>query len=372
MDCPSEFDLDLDQWSDRINAQLKSARYPLSGIIELTDRCNLRCVHCYINQPVGSLPAKQSELNTAQVCQIIDAISSAGCLFLILTGGEVLVRPDFPEIYLHTLRAGILPTIFTNGTMITTEIADLLASAPPQGVDITLYGATRETYEAVTQQPGSFDRCMNGIKMLLERGVHVSLKAMLLTINKHELNAMKAFADELGLKFRYDGTLWPRLDGDEQPYRYRISTEEMFEIDRADEERFAEWQRRAKEFSEIPIRKDYVFNCGAATRSFHIDSKGNLCACTMVRKPSYNLLEIPFDIAWEKLGELRKLKRQKNTACETCLVGSLCAQCPGWFLLVHGDLETPVDFICNTGKFRYNHMCQIEEVNYGAENLSGT
>jgi len=68
------------------------------------------------------------------------------------------------------------------------------------------------------------------------------------------------------------------------------------------------------------------------------------------------LLNIPFEVAWEKLGELRKLKRQKNTACETCLVGSLCAQCPGWSQLVHGDLETPVDIICTTGKFRYNHL----------------
>jgi len=372
LDCPSEFDFDLDQWSDRINAQLKSARYPLSGLFELSERCNLRCVHCYINQPTGSLPVKQSELTTSQICQIIDAISSAGCLFLILTGGEVFVRPDFPEIYMHTLRAGILPTIFTNGTMITPELADLFASAPPQGVDITLYGATRETYEAVTRQPGSFDRCIRGINLLLERGVHVTLKAMLLNLNKHELNEMQALADQLGLKFRYDGTIWPRLDGDEQPYRDRVSPEEMFEIDRADTERFEEWRRRAKEFADTPIREEYVFSCGAALRSFHIDSKGNLCACTMVRYPSYNLLEIPFDEAWEKLGELRKLKRQRHTACETCLVGSLCAQCPGWSQLVHGDMETPVDFICKTGKFRYNHMRLIEEVNYGAEKLSST
>lgn len=356
MDCPSEFDLDLDSWSDRINAQLKSKRYPLSGIFELTDRCNLRCVHCYINQPAGSLPAKQIELSTAQICQILDTISSAGCLFLILTGGEVFLRPDFPEIYRHTLQVGILPTIFTNGTMITPELADLLASAPPQAVDITLYGATRETYEAITQQPGSFDRCINTITMLHERDVNVTLKAMLLTVNKHELEAMQIFADELGIKFRYDGTIWPRLDGNEDPYHYRISTEEMFEIDRADKERYAEWQRRACEFSNIAIRNEFVFSCGAGVRSFHIDSLGNLCACTMLRHPSYNLMEVPFDEAWMKLGELRTLKRQKQTACEACLVGSLCAQCPGWSQLVHGDMETPVDTLCNIGYYRYNNL----------------
>lgn len=372
MDCPSEFDFDLDQWSDRLNAQLNSGRYPLSGIIELTDRCNLQCVHCYINQSAGSPAARQSELSTSQVCQIIDSLSSAGCLFLILTGGEVFIRPDFPEIYLHTLRAGILPTIFTNGTMITPELADLLAANPPQIVDITLYGATRETYEAVTQQPGSYERCMRTIGMLRERGIQVSLKSMLLTVNMHELNEMQAFADQLGIKLRYDGTIWPRLDGDRQPYRYRLSTEEMFEIDRTDDERFGEWQKRACEFTDIEVRSGYVFSCGAGLRSFHIDTHGNLSACTMVRNPSYNLLETPFDEAWEKLGELRSLKRKKNTPCETCLVGSLCAQCPGWSQLVHGDMETPVDFICKTGKFRYNHINIQEEVNYGAENLSST
>lgn len=364
MDCPSVLDLDLDIWGDRLNSQLKSTRYPLSGIFELTDRCNFRCVHCYINQPAGSMPAKQSELSTAQVCQIIDTISSAGCLFLILTGGEVFLRPDFPEIYMHTLRAGIIPTIFTNGTMITDELVDLLVSAPPRAVDITLYGATRETYEAITRQPGSFERCIKTITALHERGVNVTLKAMLLTVNKHELSAMQAFADKLGLKFRYDGTIWPRLDGSEEPYRYRIPFEEMFEIDRADEERFKEWQKRACEFSNIAVRNGFVFSCGAGIRSFHIDSQGNLCACTMVRNPSYNLLEIPFEEAWKKLGELRKLKRQKETQCETCLVGSLCSQCPGWSQLVHGDMETPVDIICKTGFFRYNHIEIKEEEIY--------
>lgn len=356
MDCPSEQQIDLDLWADRLNAELNRQRYPLSGIIELTDRCNLSCVHCYINQPAGSSITRERELSTSQVCHIIDEIAQAGCLFLILTGGEVLLRKDFPEIYLHTLQAGILPTIFTNGTMIDEELADMLAVYQPQTVDITLYGATRETYEAITRQPGSYDRCMHAIDLLQQKKVPVSIKSILLRLNQHELGEMQAFASTRGLRFRYDSTLWPRLDGDTSVLTYGLNCEESFAVDNADPERAAEWQRRVSEYSGIKLRDEFIFSCGAGTRSFHIDSQGNLCICTMMRNPNYSLLEMSFGEGWQKLGEMRTWRRQKTTECQTCQAGSLCMQCPGWSQVVHGDLETPVESVCQMANFRYNHL----------------
>jgi radical SAM protein with 4Fe4S-binding SPASM domain len=342
----------LEEWGETLINSLERKRYPIGGMFELNERCNLSCVHCFINHAVNDRAARDTELSTEQVKTILDQVAEAGCLFFTLTGGEPLVRPDFSEIYLYARRKGLLMTVFTNATMITPHIADVLASSPPQLVEITLYGATKETYESVTRVRGSYEHCMNGIRLLLDRGIKIGLKAVLLTLNRHELPQMQALADAWGANFRYDGTIWPRTNGDEGAYRYRLSIDEMIALDQENPGRLTEWKKRKDMFDGSKVRNEYVFSCGAGLRTFHITSTGDLCACIMVRKPSYNLLEMDFKKAWERIGEIREWTRQKHTICETCTVGALCAQCPGWSLIVHGDYETPVDYICRLGKAR--------------------
>jgi len=356
MSCPSIPELDLDQWSEILLGKLDGKRYPLSGTLEVTNRCNLRCVHCYINQPPGSRVEISHELDTDALISIIDRIVDAGCLFLLITGGEPLLRSDFPQIYMHAKRRGLMITLFTNATLITQEIADLLAAFPPRMVDISIYGASRETYESVTSIKGSFDRFMRGIHLLRERNIPISIKTIVLTVNKHELSRMKFFAEELGLKFRYDGLVWPRRDGGESPLKYRISADDLLALDLESSERVHEWKKLGDEFRGILGRKDYVFTCGAGIRSFHINSRGEMSICTMVSQPVYDLKEMRFEEAWEKIGELRKWKRKMNTECETCSVNGYCLQCPGWSLASHGDFETPDEFVCELGKKRALHI----------------
>src|SRR5262249_61820625 len=122
--------------------------------------CNLDRVHGCVDEPGGSGEVRARELPTARVLALIDEVAQAGCLRLLLTGGEVLVRPDFSEIYRHAIARGLRVTVFTNGTMVTEEIADLFDRHRPVSIEITLYGMTRETYERVTRVPGSYDRCL--------------------------------------------------------------------------------------------------------------------------------------------------------------------------------------------------------------------
>ena len=113
-------------------------RVPVEGVLEPTFRCNLRCVHCYVNQPAGSAEERARELPTGRALSVIDEIADAGCLNLLLTGGEVLLRPDFEELYLHALHRGLLVTVFTNGTLVTDRIADLFDRHRPLLVEISL------------------------------------------------------------------------------------------------------------------------------------------------------------------------------------------------------------------------------------------
>lgn len=352
MECSEMQELYINEWSSALIKRLGGRRYPLSGIIELTDRCNFNCVHCYINQAPGDKQALASELTTEQYKWLIDQLVEAGTLFITLTGGEVFLRSDFIEIYKYARRKGLLVTIFTNGSLITPQIAEELAALPPELVEITLYGATSETYEKVTRVHDSFERCMKGINLLLEKGIKTNLKTMVLDINLHEYEAIRSIVERLGIDFRHDAILWPRLDHGTKNIEHQIPMEDVLRLEYLTEDQKAEWRRIEELFSGETSRAVNVFSCGIARNSYVIDSKGNMCGCIMYRNVTHNIFELGFMEAWKRLGELRDLKRQKITKCQTCTLGGLCLQCPAWSQAVHSDDETPVEFLCELGHKR--------------------
>jgi MoaA/NifB/PqqE/SkfB family radical SAM enzyme len=119
----------------------------------------------------------------------------------------------YPDVYRYAKQKGLLITLFTNGVLINKKIADFLAEYPPHHIEISLYGYTKNIYEKITGKSGSFERCLRGIHLLTERGLPLQLKTMVITLNKHEIWKMKPFAEEdLGLEFRYDAMISPRLD----------------------------------------------------------------------------------------------------------------------------------------------------------------
>lgn len=367
MDCIHFPELSVNEWGDALITKLSGERFPLGGMFELTDRCNFNCVHCYINQPANSQDARASELTTDQVKHLLDQLAEAGTLFLVFTGGEPLLRPDFPEIFKYARQQGIIISLFTNATMVTPRIADLLAEWRVQSIETTLYGATSDTYERFTRVPGSFELAKRGIELLLARGLPLSLKSVLLKLNLHELQAMRAYAETLGVNFHYDGLIWPRNDGSKEPLKHQISIDQLIQLDIEDPERQKEWHRLANKYHDVIINWKYVYNCGAGLRTFHIDSKGMISACTMARKPAYDLRQMSFLAAWKKIGELRKKERKLHTPCETCSIRTLCPQCPGWSQAFHGDDETPVEFVCQLSHKRAeilsrNYIVKEEEI----------
>ena len=153
----------------RLRNKIAGQRIPITGSLELTFRCNLRCQHCYVTHGHQGIPGQQ-ELTTAEIKNILDQLVDEGCLWLLLTGGEPLMRRDFLEIYTYAKRKGLLVTSLHQRHH---AHATYSLISWPNGVriniEITLYGRTQETYERVTGIPGSHARCIRGIELLLER-----------------------------------------------------------------------------------------------------------------------------------------------------------------------------------------------------------
>lgn len=352
MECPNIPSISLTEFGGRLNKKAVANRIPLGGSLELTFRCNLCCAHCYCNLPMNDHDSIAKELRTEEIFYIFDQIAEAGCLWLLITGGEPLLRKDFLEVYAYAKKKGFIITLFTNGTLITPEIADYLAEWPPFKVEITLYGATKKTYERITGIPGSFNRCKSGIDLLLKRKITLVLKTMAMTLNRDELWQIKGYAEELGVKFRFDPVLNPRLDGSKTPCDFRLSPEEVVELDLADEKRVKEWQEFCEKFVG-PFESDSLFDCGAGVSSFHIDPYGKMSACEMVRFQNYDLRCGSFGEGWhQSIPEFLTLAPEGNYPCGKCELISLCGQCPGWGWLENGNPEAAVEYLCQIAHLR--------------------
>ena len=352
MECPHIPKISYGEFGKRLREKIAGKRVPLAGSLELTFRCNLKCVHCYLGDARLGIPGK-NELTYAEICDLLDQLADEGCLWLLLTGGEPLLRPDFLDIYTYAKRKGLLITLFTNGTLVTPQMADYLQQWRPFAVEISLYGRTKETYEKVTGVPGSYERCLRGIELLLEKGLPLKLKTMAMSLNKHEIWDVKEYAAGLGVDFRFDPLINAGLDGSQKPTELRITPEEVVQFDLADQKRLESWQDFCDRFWGAPSDRRYIFVCGAGLGRFHIDPYGELSMCMMYRAESYDLRSGSFHEGWSDfIPRVRYQKPEGDHPCLRCDLMSICGQCPGWSQMEHGDSQTPVEYLCRVAHQR--------------------
>jgi radical SAM protein with 4Fe4S-binding SPASM domain len=332
-------------------------RVPLQVSIEVTRRCPLECLHCYNNLPMGDMDAKRRELTKEEHFRVLDELVEMGCFWLLYTGGEIFARKDFLEIYTYAKQKGFLITLFTNGTIINEQIADYLKEWPPFAIEITLYGRTRETYEALTAVPGSYDRCLRGIRLLKERGLPLKLKTVATSINKHEVMAMRRFAEEeLGVEFKMDGQINPRIDCSQSPLAVRLTPEEVVALDMATTKTASEYRTLAeRSLTETAnsAQVETVYVCGGGVNSFALNALGEIGICVISQQETFSIRTDGVKEVWEKsLLQLRARKRTRVTKCAECRIKLLCGMCPANGEMENGDRESPVEFLCHVAHLR--------------------
>jgi radical SAM protein with 4Fe4S-binding SPASM domain len=326
--------------------------------IELTERCNNACIHCYINQPVNSKQAISRELTTDQWKGILEQAADLGVMTVRFTGGEPLLRDDFTEIYLHARRLGMKVVLFTNARLITPKLADLFTHIPPlKKIEISVYGMHSESYDAVAMSPGAFDEFRAGVDHLLKRKIPFVLKSVLLPPNKDDMDDFEAWAatipgmGEPGYSVTLD--LRARRDSPKknlQIQELRFTPQETVQLDSLSEKVY---RQNMAQFSArfLHPQGDRVFSCGAGEKGC-VDAYGNLQMCMLLRHPDfvYNLLSGTllegFTQVFPRLRETRATNPAYLERCARCFLKGLCLQCPAKSWAEHGTLDTPVEYLC--------------------------
>ncbi|MBU1909921.1 MAG: radical SAM protein [Verrucomicrobia bacterium] len=347
--CPGE---DTAQFIAGFRQKVRGQHIPLSGTFTLTHRCNFRCPHCYLGGKLEQAdPSREQPLPV--IAGILDQAAEAGCLTLLLTGGEPLLRPDFADIYRYAARKGMLLTVFTNGSLLTADIVALFRSYPPRAVEITLYGASEETYRRVTGRRGMHERVLRGIRQLKEAGVRFRLKAMLMKDTELDLPALEHFAAELNAPFRFDAALSPTLDGGSDPLASRLAPERVAEHEVSSQAQSALWARTMNALPDVAGEDDRLYTCGAGRTGFHLDPRGRLSPCLMIPWLTFDLATIPFTRAWQEIGKaMDGMKAPPDFPCRPCRYKNVCGYCPAFFRLETGSEQIRSDYLCALGQCR--------------------
>ncbi len=346
--------------------KMKKKRALTSFDLEITARCNNDCRHCYINLPVGDKVAKEKELSFEEIKEIADEAISLGALWCLLTGGEPLLRDDFFDIYLCLKKKGLLVSVFTNATLITEEHVRVFKNYPPRDIEVSVYGVTKETYEGVTQRPGSFSAFIRGLNLLLGSRIKVRLKAMALRSNVSELQQIARFCrEETKDYFRFDPFLHLRFDSNEIRNREikseRLSPKEIVALERSDAERFQALQNECDKLIAPDISHticNHLFHCGAGSGSFSLSHDGLFRLCSSLWHPDcvYNLRKGSLTDAWQKfvlrVRDMRSNRSEFLEKCRVCPLINLCMWCPAHAYLETGELDKPVDYFCKLAHTR--------------------
>ncbi|WPD23016.1 MAG: radical SAM protein [Candidatus Electrothrix scaldis] len=359
----------------RYFAQASQARIPLAACFELTRRCTFRCVHCYLGDQKEIHRHRYRELDTEKVLALFDEMVDAGTLFLHLTGGDPMLRPDFLGIYQQAVRRGLLVTVFCNGTLITDEIIRTFVKYPPRVVEITLYGATAPTFEAITQKKGSFAACMKGIERLRQAKVRLRLKTMVMTLNVDEFSAMRQLAEDMGLQFRHDCSLHGALPNDDNggksntgrslhdPLQYRLPPEQAAAVDMSVDEVAVKLIEQAQS-APLKKRPNKLYQCSAGKSAFHVTPYGRLQPCLMiVQTYGLTLGRNGIQAGWNgRLKQFTKCTATSSFPCNSCPDrGRICTICPGIFSLASGNPEEVDSFYCQYAEHRDKEIKKIQK-----------
>jgi MoaA/NifB/PqqE/SkfB family radical SAM enzyme len=334
-----------------LHRRAAARRQPVNGSFELTERCNLYCQMCYVCHSAGDVARRAKELSaSAWLTLARDAVDN-GMVFLLLTGGEVFLRPDFFEIYTPLTRLGLVLTLFTNGTLITDAIAQRLAQAPPSRTEITLYGATATTYEVVTGVPGSYARCCAGIEALIKHRVPLGLKTTITRQNVGELEAMRQMAHNWGVPFTAGWLLIRRRDGNPSDVENcRLSAQDCVTLEATDRASSDEWTEAA--LRESSVSNDSNFYCQAGKAAFVVAPSGEMNVCLDMSVPASRPLEIGFRTTWEQVQRFVDTAPPITSVCLACDARIYCPRCPAWSWLETSTLTEPVPYLCEIARAR--------------------
>ncbi|HVP42559.1 MAG TPA: radical SAM protein [Terriglobales bacterium] len=314
---------------------------PLSAHFDLTWRCNERCIHCYLDHE------DRGEVTTTEVKDILEQLAAAGTFFLILSGGEPVMRKDFFEIVEYARQLMFSVKVKTNGILIREREAARLRELAVEVVQISVYSHRAAVHDAITKVPGSLERTLNAVRFLRGQGLKVIIAGVMMRQNLGDHKEVQKLARELGVSFQLDPTITPKLDGDTSVLDLRIPDSALPQLFRD-----GSLVGDADEFcapAEVDASALEALPCSAGHTAVYISPYADVFPCVQFPLPTGNLRQQKFLEVWRdspQMNEVRGIRLSDLHACSSCGNVASCSRCPG-LAYMEGDMRGPSSADCD-------------------------
>jgi AdoMet-dependent heme synthase len=324
-----------------MSAKALKLNIPLSVHIDLTYRCNERCIHCYLDHH------DHGEMTTAEIKDLFDQMADAGVFYLTISGGEILMRRDFFDILEHARMRTFAIKLKTNGILIRDKEADRIKALGVESVQVSIYSHLPEVHDAITKLPRSLEHSIDAIRRLRSRGIQVIMANVLMVHNIRDYLGVKELAAELGAQFVIDPTITPMMDGDRSILNLNVDEAALREVMRSEA-----LVGNVEEFCAPPKSPDEesldMLPCSAGHTACYVSPYGDVYPCVQFPLPSGNVRRMKFVDIWRdspQLKEVRGITLRDMPTCAACTHGSTCTRCPGLAYL-EGNMRGPSSQDC--------------------------
>jgi radical SAM protein with 4Fe4S-binding SPASM domain len=327
-------------WSNIIKLYMHE-RAPFSAFMEITSKCNFRCIHCYLKD---SDNRNSDDLTLTEIKEVLDWLHSKNCFSVTFSGGEPFVRSDFPTILEYAISKGFCVTVFTNGYLLTERHIDYMQELGVQSLEISILGLTDDVYRKITGIEGA-SHLISLFKKLATSSMSVQMKTPALSANYMQIPQILDLCNTHGLKYNFDimqfkQGYYSNLDGD-----IFCSLDEI------------EWlitQTGTAASAREPMGdlNDDSVNCNSGAYSFTLDPKGYVYPCCSLRFGHLNIRDMPIEDLWNSphLRAHHHIRRRDLPDCMECSIKEYCRMCPGRALSANGSLIEPDRDICDLMK----------------------
>ncbi len=309
---------------------------PLSVQLDLTYRCNERCVHCYLDHD------DHGELSTAEIKQLLEEMAEAGVFILTLSGGEIFLRKDLFEILEIARALTFCIKLKTNAVLIHEAQAARLLDLGVESVQVSIYSHRPEVHDAITKVPGSLARSIRAIRFLRSQGLKVVMANVLMTENMHDYHGVRTLAEELGAEYALDPTVTPMMDGDRGVLQLNAGESALRTL--FQDEAFGGKDGEFGPSPSPPSESDMEsLPCSAGHTACYVSPYGEFYPCVQFPLSCGNVRQQRFIDIWRdsaQLKEVRSIRLRDLSSCSQCAHGSTCTRCPG-LAFMEGNMRGP-------------------------------
>lgn len=350
---------------------------PIAGTFELTARCNFNCKMCYVRLSQEEVRSRGREMTAEEWIALGEAAVKAGTVFLLLTGGEPTLRPDFPQIYRALHKMGLMISVNSNGYLIDGKTVELFCSETPTRVNISLYGTSDETYRRLCGVC-AYDRIVENIRALRAAGVEVKLNLSLTPDNTDEMEEIVKQARTMGAQVQASPYMFPpiRRDPNSIGENFRMSAEQAGEF----QARFNLLTMSREQFCLLAFRMSRgsaqsdtalcegspgkAMACRAGSSSFWLTWDGQMLPCGQMRGPAADVKALGFDAAWHatrRASEAIRLPKE----CADCTLNFLCHACAAMCCAETGRFDGKPEYLCRLNRSYLEHTLRLWKDCYG-------